>query len=280
MSIQQTIRVVRRRTYNFLRTLSYLPNDLWEATFSKDRGLRPPRHKTFIYGYDPDFKHIGNEFLGFFRDLVDLQPDEDVLDIGCGIGRVAIPLTEWLSAEGSYRGFDIVADGVRWCQANITPKFPNFQFERADIFNATYNPQGRFAAKDFRFPYADASFDFAWTKSVFTHMLAEEVENYLFETARVLRPGGRCLHTFFILDAESLRLIDGGKSMFDFRYRQGESLMVSEAEPEKAIAFNESWVRELYARVGLQIVEPIHWGGWSGRRDFLSGQDIIVAQKV
>jgi len=29
----------------------------------------------------------------------------------------------------------------------------------------------------------------------------------------------------------------------------------------------------------LQIVEPIHWGAWSGRREFLSGQEMIVAVK-
>jgi SAM-dependent methyltransferase len=279
VSNHKTIGVLRKHTYRFLRTLSYLPNDMWEAVFAKSDELRPPRSKTFIYGYDPEFQKIGQEFVQYFVDLAGLQRDEEVLDIGCGIGRVAIPLAAWLSPQGSYHGFDLVAEGVRWCRQHITPKHPNFHFERADIYNATYNPGGRFRAAEFRFPYADASFDFAWTKSVFTHMFAEDVEHYLLETARVLKAGGRCLHTFFILNDESQRLIHAGKSMFDFRFHLGDSVTVSAAEPEKAIAFDESLVRAMYQRAGLQLVEPIHWGAWSGRREFLSGQEIIVAVK-
>src|SRR6478609_6823602 len=101
--------VLRKQTYRFLRTLSYLPNDMWEALFSKSDELRPPRSKTFIYGYDPEFQKIGQEFVQYFIDVAELQRDEDVLDIGCGIGRVAIPLAAWLSPQGSYHGFDIVA---------------------------------------------------------------------------------------------------------------------------------------------------------------------------
>ena len=40
-----------------------------------------------------------------------LSPDHRVLDIGCGTGRMAIPLTSFLSKKGSYEGFDIVR---RW----------------------------------------------------------------------------------------------------------------------------------------------------------------------
>ena len=36
--------------------------------------------------------------------------------------------------------------------------------------------------------------------SVFTHMLPEECENYAQEIMRVLRPGGRCAVTTFLVD--------------------------------------------------------------------------------
>jgi ubiquinone/menaquinone biosynthesis C-methylase UbiE len=37
-------------------------------------------------------------------------------------------------------------------------------------------------------------------KSLFTHIRPAEVENYLREMARVLKPGGRCLAAFFMLN--------------------------------------------------------------------------------
>ena len=41
--------------------------------------------------------------------------------------------------------------------------------------------------------------DVAFLTSVFTHMLPEDVEHYLDELARVLKPGGRTLITWFLL---------------------------------------------------------------------------------
>ena len=43
------------------------------------------------------FKAIGNEFLGYLVDLSALQPGDAVLDVGCGSGRMALPLTGYLN---------------------------------------------------------------------------------------------------------------------------------------------------------------------------------------
>ncbi|MGH9459757.1 MAG: hypothetical protein ACRD1X_00955, partial [Vicinamibacteria bacterium] len=44
-----------------------------------------------------DFEEIGREFLGHFVTLGSLQPSETILEIGCGPGRMAMPLTGYLS---------------------------------------------------------------------------------------------------------------------------------------------------------------------------------------
>ncbi len=49
-------------------------------------------------------------------------------------------------------------------------------------------------------PNADESFDFAFAHSVFTHLPADSVANYLGETHRVLRPGGILYATWFLFD--------------------------------------------------------------------------------
>jgi ubiquinone/menaquinone biosynthesis C-methylase UbiE len=241
--------------------------------------LIPPASKTFVYGVDPDFKVIGGEFLRHFIELGGLKPEHKVLDIGCGIGRIALSLTGYLSPRGEYRGFDIIREGIVWCRENITPRCPNFHFAAADIFNRTYNPGGKYSAADFRFPYGDNYFDFVYTTSVFTHMLPADMDHYLAESARVMKPGGRCLHTFFLATAEALSLMAQDRAAFNFIYECKGYRTVSRLEPEKAVAYDEAVVRALYKKHGLTILEPIRFGNWCGRENCISGQDVVVAAK-
>ena len=120
-----------------------------------------------------------------------------MLAVGSGIGRKTFLLTDYLNHEGSYQGLDIVKTAIDWCTERITCKYPCFKFQLIDVFNQHYNPTGRYKASEYRFPFPDESFDFAVLCSVFTHMLAEDVEHYLCEVARVLKTGGRCPISFF-----------------------------------------------------------------------------------
>ena len=68
-----------------------------------------------------NYRKTGEEFLRYFVELGDLTPKGRILDVGCGIGRMAVPLTKYLDQEGSYEGFDIVEKGIRWCKKNVSP---------------------------------------------------------------------------------------------------------------------------------------------------------------
>ena len=59
-----------------------------------------------------------------------LRPDHHVIDIGCGSGRLALPLTNFLR-RGRYEGFDIDPDMIAWCRRSITPRHPDFGFSLA-----------------------------------------------------------------------------------------------------------------------------------------------------
>ena len=200
--------------------------------------------------------------------------------MGSGIGRMAVPLTEYLSSVGSYEGMDIVAEGINWCKKKITPRYPNFQFHLADIYNKRYNPEGKYQSSDYRFPYQDNSFDFIFLTSVFTHMLAMDMENYLSEISRVLKKDGTCFITFFLLNQESTSRIEKKQSKFDFKYQDENCRLEVKNLPESAIAYEERFVRNLYEKYGLEIHEPIEYGSWCGREEFLSFQDAIVARKT
>jgi len=143
-----------------------------------------------------------------------------------------------------------------------------------------YNPQGKSNARDYRFPFATSSFDFAFLASVFTHMLPDDLENYLSEIARALKPGGKCLITYFLLNSESTALLQAGSSSLNFQYELTGCRTIDANVPEEAVAYQEDAIRALYQKHGLKILESIRHGKWSGRKDGLSYQDIVIASRT
>lgn len=254
----------------------HLPTDLLER-WTYRNSMIPPQSMIFIGS--GDFEQIGLEFRKYFIDLAQLQPGDKVLDVGCGLGRMAVPLTSYLSTAGEYQGFDIVKNAVDWCTHHIARRFDHFHFRHSDVYNQHYNPRGAIAAKDFRFPFADAYFDFVLLTSVFTHMLPSDMERYLGEISRVLKPGGTCFITFFLLNAESRELIDTGHSTLSFSGDTQAHAVADKADPEAAVAYREAFIRELFAKYALEISPPIRHGSWCGREKFLSYQDIVIARK-
>ena len=237
----------------------------------------PPELSNFVG--KGDFEQHGQNFIRHFIDLADLQPDHRVLDVGCGIGRMAIPLTDYLSPQGGYWGFDIVKKGIKWCQKRISSKFHNFHFQHSDVYNLHYNSRGKIQGQDYQFPYESNFFDFVFLTSVFTHMLPADMEQYLSEISRVLKTGGKCLITFFILNEEAMHLIQTGQSTQDFKYQLDGCSTTNLEYPEAAIAYSEEYIIETYKKYGLSITHPINYGNWCDRENFLSYQDIIVASK-
>lgn len=255
-----------------------LPGSKRGSDGSSSGEVLPPKSlQRFVGGA---YEQVGAEFAGYLVELCGLQPSDAVLDVGCGSGRMALPLAGYLSSEGRYAGFDISEKAITWCKENITSAHPNFEFEVADIYNSLYNPKGKYQSLDFRFPHPDASFDVVFLTSVFTHMFPPDVDHYLDEIARVLKPGGRCLCTYFILNQESEALIAEGKGVHNFQHEGPGYRTIHKKRPEEAIALPETFIRALYAKYGLNVVEPIRYGAWSGRKEHLSFQDIVIATKT
>ena len=255
-------------------------NDVVDSIAGRRDPLIPPTRYMFDGTQTiEDFKKNGEEFFKYYTGLCGLNPDGKVLDVGSGIGRKTLPLTKYLSEKGGYEGFDIVKFGTDWCSAKITPKHPNFRFQLADVYNEYYNPTGKFEPSKYRFPYEDNTFDLVTLGSVFTHMLPRDVENYLKEVARVMKKGGKSLISYFILNDESLKLVEAGKSTQDFRYKFEGYRTTNPNIPEDSISFPEEYLRALYCRNNLSIIDPIKFGSWCGRTGYLSYQDLIIAEK-
>jgi SAM-dependent methyltransferase len=196
--------------------------------------------------------------------LQGLQPEHRVLDVGSGIGNLALGLIGYL--RGGYDGVEIHKEAVEWCQRAITPHHPQFRFHRADIVSRAYNPHGGVPAGAYRFPFPDHSFDFILLASVFTHMLPDQVEHYMAEIARLLKPGGVCVASYFLLNDESRAGVEAGRSFmtFDVPHTSGVCRLHNQAVPEAAVAFEETFVRAIHQRVGLRVRDLRRGGWWSG----------------
>jgi SAM-dependent methyltransferase len=251
--------------------------DAFDAMTTRRRGLMPPRRYRLVGA--GDFAEVGRRYAEHLVELAGLGTGDAVLDIGSGSGRMAIPLLDFLGPEGSYRGFDVVPEWIRWCTDNVSARNPSFRFTVADIRNRKYNPTGAVEASAYRFPYDPDSFAVAFATSVFTHLMPADVANYLAETARVLEPGGRLLGTFFLLNADRSDRLHAGSTAIDFSHRLDGCYVTDPALPELAVAYDEEDVRELYREHGLELVEPIHYGSWSGDPGGRDYQDIVVARR-
>jgi SAM-dependent methyltransferase len=239
----------------------------------------PPWSLRFTVGSPSDFEVTGAEFSAYLKLLCGLTPQHHVLDIGCGCGMMALRLMDFISGDGLYSGMDVDQRAIAWCQTHITPRNPRLTFYHADLKNLRYNSRGALAASSYRFPEPDACFDVILLKSVFTHMQREGVGNYLDEIARLLKPGGRCLATFFLFDDDQTTFTQWDGCEFSFGYGDQDSRYENPTMPEKAVAYREGFVRGLLRRSRLVLTAPPYYGTWSGRPDGLSFQDIVILSR-
>ncbi len=270
---QQPIRYSLKR---YLRKLSHFLTDILNR-LENPHSMLPPRSMMMVNPHN--FVQVGQELKDYFVGLANLQPSHRVLDVGCGAGRLAIPLTTYLSEDGEYWGFDIRKNVIKWCQDHISSKYSNFHFLHSNVYNKLYNPKGKVQAHDFVFPFVDASFDFVFLISVFTHMHIKDMENYLGEISRVIKPGGACFITYFLRTHGENESLHFGSANLYFTYDGHNYFSTKENNPEKAIAYDEEYIHNLYRLNGFKLIRLIRHGSWSKSQDYLGKQDIVIATK-
>jgi len=222
-----------------------------------------------------DYMEFKQNGLDAFRRFLDfgLQPTDRILDIGSGIGRKTLPLLDFMVA-GSYEGIDPIASHVRWCSEKIASRYPNFRFQRVDVWSKHYNPEGSIKPSDYIFPFGDGEFDFVIVGSVFTHMFSTDVEHYVDEIARVLKVGGTGLITFFLLNEESELLIAEGKSTLKLIHQYDNGSKACNPDGlEMAVGHQERFVFDMFEHRSLKA-EITERGSWCGRAGSYY-QDII-----
>lgn len=211
---------------------------------------------------DGDYVAIGAEFMRLLVDHGGLTPTAHVLDIGCGLGRVAQPLKYFLDVGARYTGLDVVAANIDWCQQQLADPARGIDFVHLDVAHPLYNPAGQIASDETVLPFEDSCFDFVIMVSVFTHLPADMTTRYLAEARRVLRAGGRLFATFFLINPESRATADK-----DYRYPFDLSTAGPVFTPPGDLVFGaaaveEDWLTDLACAVnGFKQVtrKPGHW---------------------
>jgi SAM-dependent methyltransferase len=221
------------------------------------RGFDIPVDLIQKTGAGPEtFEQISDNHIALLQQYIGVKDTDHVMEIGCGIGRDAIPLAKLLE-HGHYIGTDTIAPSIQWCTQNISVRFPNFVFVHHDIWDTLHNPTGTLQACDVRLPAGDDSIDLIILQSVFTHMFPDEIVHYMKEFRRILKPTGRVWATFFVVNQRILGVIRNKAQTqyalsFQHPYRLGCYINTPD-EPRGAVAFEEDAMKQLIGRADLTL---------------------------
>ncbi len=119
-------------------------------------------------------------------DLIGYRPGENVLDVGCGTGSLALVAKERVGSAGSVHGIDPAPRQIARAQAKAARRSLSVDFQLGVI-------------EKLSFP--DRTFDLVQSTFAIDHVPADLQRQGLREIARVLKPGGR----LFILITGSVR---------------------------------------------------------------------------
>ena len=183
-------RIINSLNYRVIDPLTRRNEKIGKADFRKTHNRQFSYLKS-NYSVDEAARiAVGGEFDAIGRLLREtvifhgLKKDGYLVDIGCGSGRLAKPLSEYL--EGKYLGIDVVPGLVEYARQLVGR--PDWRFE---------------VAQGLTIPEKDAQADMVTFFSVVTHLLHEESFVYLREARRVLKPGGKVLVSFLDFRVEN-----------------------------------------------------------------------------
>ncbi len=274
-------RMVKRRTpWRFRRFV---------RRFSDDVGSIPSRLKSDKQGPRPwrllhdsgsgDFFAVGARQAKLILEASQIASDAQILDIGCGNGRVALPLAHYLSAHGGYTGFDVSAAAIDFAQRTLAHVRPDFVFRHVDLANGEYNPKGKIKPEAYAFPCDDSSQDLVIATSVFTHLKPSAARAFLSETARVLKPSGVAYITAYLVDQSARDALASPEHPYPLYPVEFGVWATDPRAPEAGIGFDQTFFDTMIAKCGLTYADQVRRGGWAQGDYVWDHQDALLLKR-
>jgi cyclopropane fatty-acyl-phospholipid synthase-like methyltransferase len=197
-----------------------------------------------VVGRGP-FDLIGRIELGLLR-MAGLSPGDTLLDLGCGVGRLAVHAIPALGT-GHYIGLDISQTMLDRAQQRIGEQIPKPACRISWVRHASSV-----------LPFEDASLDMMCAFSVFTHMEHEDSYRYLKDARRIVRPNGRCVY-----------------SCVPITLAVGHELFVAGA----GIDFDQRWRSVRTITTSMEFMDEIaRLAGWTPLRWYPGDEDTITVE--
>ncbi|MBI2254137.1 MAG: class I SAM-dependent methyltransferase [Proteobacteria bacterium] len=276
MSLKRDLRRFNRRAGRFAL-------DAVDLVLGRRQPLVPPRwlsHNSATFEAADEIVELVDRYVG-------LKPNAAVLDLGCGIGRVAYGLTKVLGPDAQYVGIDIVERAINWMQREYAPRHPNYKFHHLDVHSSAYNPKGRKQTEQVDFGFlGEQKFDVVILVSLFTHLHPDHVRHYLKLIHDVLKPDGRLFASVFINDdfakAQYQKQKETGVKLTsrNFRFKGDGFYAAKDGNPEFIAAYDPEQIKDMWADSKMEL-EPFRYGTWCGRsggHNFY--QDVTISRAI
>ena len=212
----------------------------------------------------------------------------NIVDFGCGYGKLAPVSTFFTKPNGSYLGIDIRQDCIDFCSRHYAA-LPRVRFQRSADYNSMYSEERSLdlerSTTEHDWSVEPASIDLVTSVSVFTHLQERQALHYMRQIHQILKPGGTAILTFHIVDeprkqpkfrsTSKPHLVD----LMDFHTALPPSnnfFTSSPAVPEDAIALNEAGLQTLID--GQFALVTILRGSTTGGEDPFF-QDVVILRK-
>jgi SAM-dependent methyltransferase len=268
----------------------YLPLDRSQVLRTSNICLIPDElhRKGGKYSY-AEWAHV----IGIFQTLINMhsthcRDDRSVLDVGCGTGLLAIACEPFVGSIGRYVGLDVNKDDVDFCRKHYSGH--GFEFLHFDVNNPAYAPTQEMECR--KWPLEANQFDLVTALSVWTHLREEHASFYLSEVGRILKPGGRAIITFFLLDESYEQTLGARKNTVSRFYNTTEDTWIFDQPsydsrcvfhpgwarvPEHATGLTKRGLESMVAHAGLSLMH-IHLGNWK-QVPGIYFQDVLVFEK-